>query len=170
MGNGKKRMVKRATLAILLGLLVSLSAAKTNVPKNGRFTAWKATTLSGAAEVITIQQPASGGRRIFVAIVNLYCSVACVITWEQNGTAATATALTRTTIGPSGFSPTVTAWSGSDVGAGTTLEVFRLSAAESKSLNMEGVFMQGSSTATNYSLRTDSITGDVEIYIRWREE
>lgn len=161
----------KASAVIAFIALVSITAAaKTNVPKNGRFTVWKATTLSGAAEVITIQQPASGGRRIFVELFNLYCSVACVITWEQNGTAATATALARNTIGPSDFSPTVTAWSGSNVGAGTTLQVFRLSAAESKSLNMEGVFMQGSSTATNYSLRTDSITGDVEIFIRWREE
>ena len=163
---GKMRRFGVLGFAAAFALVSVTAAAKTNIPENGRFFVEKKTT---GAETITIQQPASGGRRVFLELANIYCAVAAVIELEKNGTAATATALTRNVIGPSDFSAVATAWSASDVGNGTTITWLRVPAGDAKSFDLEGLYMQGNGTGVNYTFRSDC-TGDGEYYIRWREE
>lgn len=131
-----------------------------------RFSVWKATT---GAEDITIQQPATGSRNVYLEIVNLYCTVAAVVELEKDGTAATATALASVAIGRSTATATAKAFSASDVGAGTKVSQFRLKASIPLSLDMGDILMQGDGTGINYTLKSDC-TGDGEYYIRWREE
>src|SRR5574342_237649 len=83
------------------------------------FIATKQTSLSGAAEVITVQQPASNAKTVSFIGAYVDCSVACTITLERDGSAATATTLTPVALNSG--TATATAWSGSDVGAGTVL-------------------------------------------------
>ena len=155
-----------ALIVAVLGLVSVSAAAKTNPPKNGRYWVWKQTI---GAEAITIQQPASGGRRLWMEIINIHCTVAADVDLESNGTAATATTMTVLAVMPD-FTPTATAWSGSDVGVGRKIDEFNVAAGDpGLSVNVEGLYMQGSSTATNYTIRSDC-TGTGSYYIRWREE
>lgn len=154
-------------LAALLFALSSLAFAQN--PHAARYSTWKSTALVAGPEVVTIQQPATGSRRVTLELANIYCSVACVVEIERDGTAATGT--TNAIVALSSFgTATATAWHTSDVGNGTTILEVNIAAGETKSLNLEGLVMQGDGTGKNFSFRTDSITGDAEIYIRWREE
>ncbi len=131
----------------LLSLLACIALASSLLgqqPKRERFSAYKATTLSGAAEVVTIQQPAASARDVFFEYAILYCSVVCTIELELDGAAATSSTLTPTveTYG----TVTATAWSGSNVGNGTTLYDYNLAAGETITVDLTGQFLDGNGT------------------------
>ena len=135
-----------------------------------RFSVFKKTTLAGAAEVITIQQPASGSKKVYFEFVQVHCTVAAVVEIERDGAAATATALTAVDASKRG-SVTATAWSGSDVGAGTKISEFDVAAGSTVTVNMDGYMLApGGGTGENLTLRSDSITGGIKITIVWRED
>lgn len=133
------------------------------------FVVQKTTSLSGAAEVITVQQPATGSRRVLFNAAYVDCSVACTVTLERSGTPATATALTVNRINAGETAPSVLAFSGSDVGAGTVLSVISLSAGGSTVIDLTAMKWEKGTTTTNMSLRTSSITGTVHITIQFSE-
>lgn len=133
----------------------------------------KTTTLAGAAEVITVQQPATGARQVTFRSFYIDCSVACTISLERNGSAATSTTLAVNNINPGEGAATTTAWSSSNVGTGTVLAKYNINAGGSMTVDLTGIyFNQGNplGTATNLTIRTSSITGTVDIIVRYWEK
>lgn len=151
---------------LLLTLLIAWSlTGQTSVT---RYQANKTTTLSGAAEKITIQQPTRSPVQVQLETADIYCSVACTITFYQNGSAATATTLTPTFV--SGATGSALAFSGSDVGTGTTLKSFTLAAGATINVSLyDFALKKGASGGNNFSIGTSSISGDVRIQIQWSE-
>jgi hypothetical protein len=133
------------------------------------FIAYRASSLSGSTEKITIQQGTTSGRRTTFVGADVYCSVDCVITLALNGAAATATALTPAAL-HTGQTVSNTAWRSSDVGAGTTINVYSISAGTTLPIDLGYIRFTGVSSGQNLSLGTDSITGDVRMAIVWVEE
>lgn len=131
----------------------------------------KETALTSAAEVITIQAPASGfttgTARMVAGWVD--CTVTCVVTVERNGTAATATALTRTPMNNTGSTSKMLAFSGSDVGTGTIIGKFELLNGGGAPIGLSGITFTGNGTTKNITIRISSITGTVHVNIRWTE-
>lgn len=130
----------------------------------------KTTALSGASEVITIQQPASGAAVLRFIGAYIDCSVACTGTIERNGTAATNTTLTIANVNPGETSPVSTAWSSSNVGTGTVISRFSIPASGATNIDLSKVYLAASGgTNKNLTIRTSSITGTVNIVIIYSE-
>jgi len=159
-------------LAGLLLLFCLYTQAQSQAP--GRmFAAYKATSVSAAAEKITIQQPTSGDRFVRFMGAYVYCSVACTVTLSRNGTAATSTTLTQVALNPSHpnvITSAVNVYSSSNVGAGTTISAYDLSAGSTLVLDLKDMVLTGNVATTNLSLGTNSITGNVKIGITWMEQ
>lgn len=157
-------------MKLILALALAVSAFGQSNPTVPRYLAKKLTTLSGAAEKVTVQQPAASPVQVNFETADVYCSVACTITFYQNGTAATTTTLT-----PIGFGfsppPKAVAFSGSDVGTGNTLKAFTVPAGATWTFDLSMFFLaKGGGGANNFSIGTSSITGDVRIQIQYTEQ
>lgn len=166
----KIRIFALCALAAVLG--VRLNAQTTPDPKkNNRFYVYyDASGLSAADATLTLQQPSSGSRWVFLEHLQVYCSVACVLTISRDGTAATATAATEVSLN-GGETATATAFTASDVGSGTTINTLSISAGSTVAIDLERLNLEpNNSTANNITFDTDDITGDVTMYLRWREE
>src|SRR5690242_4256563 len=104
---------------IIVGLLGSVLALAQPGFQSGQpaFVAFKQTALAGTAEVITVQQPASGAKNVSFVAAYVDCSAVCTITLERDGTAATTTALTVVQVNPDfNVAATANAFSASNVG------------------------------------------------------
>lgn len=131
----------------------------------------KNTSLTTAAEVVTIQQPATGARQVTFISAYFDCSVACTFTLERNGTAASSTTLAVNNVNPGESAATTTAWSASNVGTGTVLQSFGCQAACNISIDLTGFsFAQVNGTGVNLTLRSSSITGTVNIFFKYTEK
>ncbi len=160
-------MLKHFMTAILAAVLL-LPASIAQDPNTKRFAAFKATSLAGAAEVITIQQPASDGKIIRIEAVEIWSDVACTATLERDGTAATGTAITPSVI--TYGSPSGNAFHTSDVGVGTVITIKEISANVITPVPFPGgLYLAPTGTASNFTVRTSSITADVKITVVWRE-
>lgn len=133
------------------------------------FSAHKTSALVGAAEKVTIQSPASGGKRVRPIYATVRSTAAAVVTISRNGTAATGTALTPFAL-TKGATVTCSAWHTSDAGAGTTVETRSVAADQTERFDLSKHFWDGNSTAQNLSVGTDSITATVNITIVWEED
>ena len=154
------------TLLIALALAAGLSAQNQTVTT---YTASKQTSLTAAAEVVTVQQPATGARPVQFVAAYFDCSVACSMTLERNGTAASATSLSINPVFSGSVAATSTAFSSSNVGTGTVLSRFNCAAACSNTLDLTDISFQAGGTAQNLTLRSSSITGTVTINFKFRE-
>jgi hypothetical protein len=157
-------------MRIIPKLLALLMVAIPLISQPGvrNYTALKTTSLTAAAEKVTIQQT-TGARTVRFTTATIYCSVACSPTVSQNGTAATATTLTITPLNNAPTS-TTTAFSSSDAGSGTTLGVYNIPAGGTLTLDISQIFLaSGAPTSTNFSIGTDTITGTARIQIKWTE-
>lgn len=134
------------------------------------FLAFKSTVLSGTAETVTVQQPATGAKSVSFLDGWVYCSVACTVTLSRSGTAATTTTLTVVSLSQPTETAITAAFHTSNVGAGTTLATYDLAAGQTLSLDMGSMAMIGSNTARNVSIGVSSITGTAKIGIKWREQ
>lgn len=134
----------------------------------------KETTLSGSAEVITIQQPASGAKTVRGDQASVYMSADCPVQIEHTGTAATVTAMTVAKIDPQGFANTALAFSGSDVGAGTVIGRQVVKGGATFLFDLSQIVLRGNFNAStnkaNFSIRTDSCTGTALINVYWKEQ
>ena len=135
------------------------------------YVAYNEAVLAGTASVVTVQQPASNSARIvrFVA-ASLYCSAACDVTLERNGTAATTTALTPTPINTTTSAAKAKAFSASNVGAGTVLSKYSLVAGGTMVIDLAVMNLSGTGTTKNLTFRTSAITGTARITVQFNEE
>lgn len=163
---------KGALLGALLFLLFATLPLDAQLLRSVRdpdvYQYYKTTSLSGAAETITIQQPATGARTVSLVSATV-CSTADV-TWtlSKDGTAATTTA--GTPIRSQGDNTAqADVFHTSNVGSPTTLMAYPLQADECRTITLDGNEMKGNGTGKNYSLGSDSITATVYINIKWEE-
>ena len=151
-------------LPLLLFLSLAWLPAQTNNPS---YVAFHAASLSGTTDKVTVQGIAKGRNGRFTT-ATVYCSDTCTFTFQQNGAAATATTLATT---PQNLSPpsTATAWSGSNVGTGTTLPTFNIpSGGGTMSFDISMFTLQPSPTS-NLSIGIASTTASTQISIQWSE-
>jgi hypothetical protein len=154
-------------LIILALSALSVFGQSLTVP---RYIAYKATT-STTSEKVTVQQVTGGqSKTVHFDRVVVQCTTACVVTLSQNGTAATATALTITPINLSTNTRSV-AFSGSDVGTGTVLSTYNNPAAGLLTLDVSQLYLsRNASSANNFTVGVTCASGDVKIQINWTEE
>lgn len=146
-----------------------LSALSVACAFSADYSITKKTSLSAAAEVITIQQPSSGARSVRFEAATLYCSVACEVTLERDGSAASSTALTVNKLAGSAVpNPTVQAFSSSNVGSGTVLARYNVPAGSTLVVDL-GSFGWVEGSNRNITFRTDAITGVFVINVFWTE-
>lgn len=121
-------------LITLGGLLVGFAFAQQPVQYDGRNNANlpryenRQTSSTG----ITIQSCSTCGP-MWMETIDISCSADATLTFKQNGTAATATASTWTSIGPATTPTMPNVFSSTDVGSGTTLKTFAIAAATATS-------------------------------------
>lgn len=130
----------------------------------------KQTALSSAAEAITVQTPSSASNRL-VKFISAYadCSVACNLTLALNGTNATTTSLAINKLDTSTSAATSVAFSASNVGTGTTIGKYSVAAGGWIVIDLSGIIFPPKSTNKNLTLSTDSISGTVNIIIKFQE-
>lgn len=165
-------------LLLLVSLSAGLALAQTPSSFDKTFFVTKTTSLSGAAEVITVQHaaPAAGppptsAKTVQFISAYLYCSVACTVTLERNGTAATTTTLAIAAVNPKNLNvqtTTSTAYSSSNVGTGTVVSTYQIVAGGCISLDMT-LSQLMSNVADNLTFRTNSITGTFQMQLMWYE-
>lgn len=161
-----KSWIKVAALALL-----SLSLKAQNNPYDITFSVTKATSLSTAAEVITVQHTATSTKSARFVTAYIYCSVACSVTLERGGTNATATPLTVTNDNPLNGAASVstcTAYSASNSTSGTVINTYNLTAGGFLSIDAS-IFQLSAGILDNITFRTSAITGNVVIQAVWRE-
>lgn len=147
--------------------LALLAVAGIACAQQANYTAYREASLSAAAEAVTIQQPASPTRTAYITGAWIYCSVACVVTLEHSGSAATTTSFTPTAATPGIGASTIMAFHTSNVGSGTVVSKYDLGAGETKSLAMTAVLPMVANS--NMTFRIASITGSVRITWMWNE-
>lgn len=159
-------MGRMKLLLILLGALSCMAQ-----PFDARYTIIKTTSLSGAVEKLTVQQPASGAKRVRFTYASVYCSAACTVTMSRDGTAATGTSLPPVALSGHYAASVATGWHTSDAGAGTTLSpAYAIASGATQTFDLSGIELAGNGTTTNFSIATNSVTATVRIQIVWREE
>lgn len=158
---------------IFCSIGVSQQTGRTINPQtDARFTVTKTTTLSAAAEVVTVQNTTSSTKNVLFQGGSVYCSVLCTVTLEVNGTAASTTTLAPANINPGAPNAQTTktsAYSSSNVGSGTTIATYQIGAGGTVPIDLSGMFLP-SGVASNLTLRTNSITGTVTLILLWIEQ
>lgn len=151
-------------------LAVLMCAVLTGQQFDARYTIVKTTALVATAEKLTVQQPASGAKRLRFTSASVFCSAACTATMSRDGTAATATALTPVALSGHYAASTASGFHTSDAGAGTVISVaYSIGAGALQVFDLEGIELAGNGTARNFSIETNAITGTVRIQIVWKE-
>jgi hypothetical protein len=155
-------------LAVLFFCVAAFGQQITNL---AGYTANRSTT--GTSEKVTIQQPASGSRRIRLISAYVYCSAGCDVDQSRDGTAATSTSLAVSKLNPTDAGPSAaTAWYSSNVGAGTAIgPTVTLQAGVGQAMDLNGIYLNGDGTGINYTLAVSSGTsGTIRISIKWVAE
>lgn len=131
----------------------------------------KQTVLAAGAEVITVQQPTSSSRYVTFRQFYIDCSAACTVTLERNGAPATTTSLPVKNVNPNEGVASAVAFSASNVGVGTVIGTYALSAGGNITIDISNInFQQGSNQFSNLTIRTNSITATVNIIVRLTEK
>jgi hypothetical protein len=163
-------VIRLLTLFVLAGV-ISLA----QVPSGKTLAVYiAARESSGTTEKLTIQQPASGSKRVRFISAYVYCSAGCTVTQSRNGTAATSTSLTVGKINPESTpnGPTATAWHTSNVGSGTSIGgnlTLDSTNAYQAILDLDGIYMMDDGTAINYTIAVSATSGTNRIVIKWEE-
>lgn len=152
-------------------IILLLAFASLAFAQRGTYTVSQKTALSGTAEVVTVQLPASVARGSISFNqtagdgASIYCSVECEYTVEYGGTAATTTAITPAAL-PGSAAAQATAYRVSNVGAGTVASRQVVPAGATMSIGLAGMSLV---PGQNVTIRTAAITGTVIINVQWRE-
>jgi hypothetical protein len=127
-------------------------------------------SLSAAADAVTIQQPATGSKVVRFSGAYVYCSAACQITIERDGTAATATAATVVPIRTVTPVAVTTAFVASNVGTGTVLGTYNIPAGGPQTFDLSRAGLYGDGTSKNLTVRIASMTGTINVVIQFTEQ
>lgn len=140
-------------------------------PKLPTHFVYKATSLSGAAEKVTVQQVTGGNSAsVRFTTATVYCSVACTVYIGQNVSAATTTTLAISSYNAAPPSRSA-AFSSSNGGSITAKPSFTVAAGQTWTFDLSMFLLaRNSGSANNLSIGTSSITGDVTIQINWTED
>lgn len=141
------------------------------------FTAIITSTPSSAASVLTVQHPANVNKTYKYWGAYMYCAAACTVALERGGTVATTTVLTPLNANPNNVNAqvsTANCYSASNVGVGSILEFYNLSAGQFISLdffqsNNQGLYISPSGILDNITLRTSSISSSCTLKLMWEE-
>lgn len=133
------------------------------------YTVSKTTTLSSSAEVVTVQQPATGAMVVKFISAYIDSTAACTITIERSGTAATTTSLTPVGLSSNQAAATTTAYYSSDVGTGSVMTRASIPAGGSIVVDLTRFTMSGNGTSKNLTVRTGTCSGTVDIVITYTE-
>jgi hypothetical protein len=160
--------MKRALLMVAMTAALSGQTAPTATTR--LYGSYSEATPTGAAVVVTIQQPSTGARQLVFEGGTIFCSVPCVPALEMNGTAATATPAGVIKLDTRAPSATAGVFTGSDVGAGTVINRYPIAAGGQTDILKSGLTL-GVSTGVrqNLTIRTDAISGTVRILLMWSE-
>ncbi len=156
-------------LRTLLPLL--LFSALNLLAQENFYVASHSAALVAGTDKVTVQQPSTGAKQVKLHGALVSCSTAattpCTLTFTQNGAAATATTLAVT---PLNLSPPAssTAWSSSNVGAGTTVHVYTITAPGDYWLDLS-FFTLAPGPNSNVSLGWSSVTATVSTAIFYTE-
>lgn len=151
-------MKRLATLFLLVGL------APAQIWQN--YTYEKSTSLSSAAETVTIHLPTGSDKTVKFVGASVYCSVACTFTLERDGTAPTTTIATPPELN-GGTSGSARAYHTSNVGSSTVIKNYTVAAGTEFGILLSE---KGLTAGTNLTIRTSSITGTARIFFQWREQ
>ncbi len=163
--------VQRLLLLILLILsLASLLPAQSSsgpvTDTANRYLVYKQTSLTTAAETITVQQPTTGAKIVVFEQATLYASVATDFTLSTNGTAATTTTLAVTPFNK-GPAAKMLAFSASNTNTPTqTFQTYSVPAAGILVIDLSKYYMDNGATVQNLTITTSSVTGTVRIGIQ----
>lgn len=163
-------MIKKLCYLPLFALLYNPLIAQ-NIKPDLTFSVYRVSTLSTAAQVLTVQHPATANKTLKFLSGYMYCSVSCTITLERSGTAATSTAATIVNLNPASTNKKATtaqAYRTSNVGTGTVIWTYQLPATGVLTIDLQE-FQINSSTADNFTLRSNAVTGDVALGLTWQE-
>lgn len=149
--------MRKVILAALLLLPCSFGS--------GVYTYEKSTTLSSAAETVTIHLPTGSNGTVKFLGASVYSSVATSFTLERDGSAPTATAVTPAEMN-GGATGEARAYHTSNVGSSTTIKTYNVFAADEKRIDLPE---KGLTAGQNLTIRTASMTGSVRIFIQWME-
>lgn len=123
--------------------------------------------ISASTTKLTIMQPATGdGNQVQFGLITVSCAADQTMIEEWNGAAATATAGIIKKAPGTFQNPLATAWTGSNVGLGTTGPTYTIPAGQTVAFDGSGIRMGPTGTGTNYSIGT---SGACTITIAWNE-
>lgn len=123
------------------------------------------------SEKVTLAQNPSNQTRIQVCVIAVTMTQAGTIYTEVGGTAATATALTKTPTSPGGATAKALAYGNSDVGSGTrTSPTYVVTANVPFVISAKNVYLNGNGTTRNITAVITLTSGDVSTAIYWAED
>lgn len=150
-------------ISVLL-LVLSAFAQDLNTP---RYVVYKSTSLSGAAEVVTLRK-SSGNKLATFESAYVYCSVDCTFSLELAGTYSSGATITPNKLASRWESSTMLATSGTSISGTTSIVTYNLTAGTDKVLDLTGVYLVSANDAL--TIRTNSITGTVQIALKYQEK
>lgn len=153
-------------LVALLVVIAGIASAQAVRPK---YVITKETSLSAAAEVITIQKPLNSAKFIYFDGISIYSSAECGFTLERDGSAASgASALTIHPLNEHTASSAV-AYSSSNVGSGTVIGRYTVGAGGTMAIDLRDIILAGDAVR-NISLRSATCTTTLKITSKWGEQ
>jgi hypothetical protein len=154
----------KKTLGILVLIAMSCGAQDTL----NEYIVYKQTSLTSAAETVTIQQPTTPVMTIVGEVASVYCSVACDAIVTQLGTAASTTTLPTIPLN-GGQASSAVAFSASNTSGGTVLNTIAVGAGATQTIDLSRLYVSRGSQL-NFSIGTSSITGTTRITVQWQEK
>lgn len=149
---------------ILLGIAGLCSFAQTHVAIS--------TQTGVTSDKVTLAHDPSNQTRIQVCAISITMSVTGTVYTEVSGTAATATALTKSPTSPGGKTAKALAYGNSDVGSGTRTSPTYVTVANVPfNLDMKNVYLNGNGTTKNLTavIGLDA-SGNVTTAVYWAED
>jgi len=133
--------------------------------------ALKTTTMSGTAEVVTLQNPRTDGKPIAIDGIYVLCSAACNFQVEMDGTAATGTNLARIPATKILNTSRGVAFSASTSITPRFVIGYSVPAgAQPYPIEFDSDYqLPGNGTNSNFTVRMLTNTGTVTIFLKWRE-
>jgi hypothetical protein len=156
----------KTMMAFLLAALL-VGDAQTSYPK---FTAFRESTKSAAAEVITVQLPKDSVKRAEFLDISIWSSATIDVTIEINGSAATATSFQPYPLNNRSAGAVATPYHGSNSTAGQVIDKFTLDSGSTLWLDISDIVLSnGMTTPQNIVIRTTAFTGTARFKVTWQE-